>query len=283
MILATARPTAVVTLPSQHDTVVLAMDVSRSMLAEDVKPTRIVAAQEAARAFVAAQPRDTRVAIVTFAATASLVQPPTQNREDLLAAIDRFQLQRGTAVGSGIVVSLATLFPDAKIDLNSLGGNSGRRSAAASLDAPRAEAGATPDFKPVPPGSYPSGVIILLTDGQTTTGPDPLEAARLAADRGVRVFTVGIGTVDGEILRSEGWSMRVRLDEASLKAIADTTRGEYYYAGNAPDLKKVYQTLNTKLVMETRETEVGALFSAAAALFALAAAGLSVLWFHRIF
>jgi Ca-activated chloride channel family protein len=283
MIVATARPTAVVTLPSQHDTVVLAMDVSRSMLAEDVKPNRIVAAQEAARAFVAGQPHDTRVAIVTFAATASLVQPPTQNREDLLAAIDRFQLQRGTAVGSGIVVSLATLFPDARIDLNSLSGNSGgRRSAAASLDAPRTDA-AAPDFKPVPPGSYPSGVIILLTDGQTTTGPDPLDAARLAADRGVRVFTVGIGTVDGEILRSEGWSMRVRLDEASLKAIADTTRGEYYYAGNAPDLKKVYQTLNTKLVMETRETEIGALFSAAAAVLTVLAAGLSVLWFHRVF
>ncbi len=139
-----------------------------------------------------------------------------------------------------------------------------------------------PDFTPVPPGSYPSGVIILLTDGQTTTGPDPLEAARLAADRGVRVFTVGIGTVDGEILRSEGWAMRVRLDEASLKSIAEATRGEYYYAGNAPDLKKVYQTLNTKLVMETKETEVGALFSAAAALFAVAAAGLSMLWFQRI-
>ena len=125
-------------------------------------------------------------------------------------------------------------------------------------------------------------MIILLTDGQTTTGPDPLEAARLAADRGVRVFTVGFGTADGEILRSEGWSMRVRLDEASLKAIAEMTRGEYFYAGNAADLKKVYQTLNTKLVMETRETEIGALFSAAAALFALAAAGLSMLWFQRI-
>ncbi len=131
MIVAVARPTTVLTLPSQHDTVVLAMDVSRSMLAEDVKPTRMAAAQEAARAFVAAQPRDTRIAIVTFAATASLVQPPTQNREDLLAAIDRFQLQRGTAVGSGIVVSLATLFPDARIDINSLGGGGGGAAAAA--------------------------------------------------------------------------------------------------------------------------------------------------------
>ena len=277
MLLAVARPAAVVTLPSQHDTVILTMDVSRSMLAEDVKPNRIVAAQEAARAFVAAQPRQTRVGIVSFAATASLVQPPTQNREDLLAAIERFQLQRGTAVGSGIVVSLATLFPGAGIDVNNLGS---KRGGAAAIDAPRA--GAVPDFKPVPPGSNPSAVIILLTDGQTTTGPDPLEAARLAAERGVRVFTVGIGTVDGEILRSEGWSMRVRLDEASLKAIANITHGEYFYAGNAPDLKKVYQTLNAKLVMETKETEITALFAAAAALFAVVAAGLSVWWFQRV-
>ena len=286
MILAMARPTAVITLPSQHDTVVLAMDVSRSMLAEDVKPTRIVAAQEAARTFVAAQPRNTRIAIVTFAGTASLVQPPTQSREDLLAAIDRFQLQRATAVGSAIIVSLATLFPEAKIDINSVGSSggagSGRRGGGMSLDAQRPDGAAVPDFKPVPPGSYPSGVIILLTDGQTTTGPDPLEAARMAADRGVRIFTVGIGTVDGEILRSEGWSMRVRLDEASLKSIAETTRGEYYYAGSAPDLKKVYQTLNTKLVMETKETEVGALFAAAAALVTLLAAGLSMWWFQRV-
>ena len=286
MLLAVARPTAVVTLPSEHDTVMLAMDVSRSMLAEDVKPNRIVAAQEAARTFIAAQPRQTRVGIVSFAATASLVQPPTQNREDLLAAIDRFQLQRGTAVGSGIVVSLATLFPNAGIDVNTFaakrGSSGGSRSGAAAIDAPRADAAATPDFKPVPPGSNPSAVIILLTDGQTTTGPDPLEAARLAADRGVRVFTVGIGTVDGEILRSEGWSMRVRLDEASLKAIADTTRGEYYYAGNALDLKKVYQMLNAKLVLETKETEITALFAAAAAVFAVLAAGLSVWWFQRV-
>ena len=284
MLLAVARPAAVVTLPSQHDTVMLAMDVSRSMLAEDVKPNRIVAAQEAARTFVAAQPRQTRVGIVSFAATASLVQPPTQNREDLLAAIDRFQLQRGTAVGSGIVVSLATLFPNAGIDVNTFAAKRGSSSGsgAAAIDAPRPNASAVPDFKPVPPGSNPSAVIILLTDGQTTTGPDPLEAARLAADRGVRVFTVGIGTVDGEILRSEGWSMRVRLDEASLKAIADTTRGEYYYAGNALDLKKVYQMLNAKLVLETKETEITALFAAAAAAFAVLAAGLSVWWFQRV-
>ena len=281
-LVAIARPTAVVTLPSQHDLVVLAMDISRSMLAEDVKPNRITAAQEAARAFIAEQPRNTRVAIVSFAGTAQLVQPPTHNKEDLLAAIDRFQLQRATAIGSAIVVSLSTIFPDAGIDLASVNARRGGGGGAMSLDRPPLNDGAKAPFKPVPAGSYPSAVIILLTDGQTTTGPDPIEAARLAADRGVRIYTVGIGTADGEILRTEGWSMRVRLDEESLKTIANLTRGEYYYAGSAPDLTKVYQMLNAKLVFEKRETEITALFTAAAAALTTLAALLSLLWFHRV-
>jgi len=277
LVVAVARPTAVMTLPSQHDLVVLAMDISRSMLAEDVKPNRITAAQAAARQFIADQPRNTRIAIVSFAGTAQVVQSPTHNREDLLAAIDRFQLQRATAIGSAIVVSLATVFPDAGIDLAAVGQKRGSMS----LDQQPAAPGKTP-FKPVPPGSYGSAVIILLTDGQTTAGVDPIEAARMAAERGVRIFTVGIGTTDGEILRTEGWSMRVRLDEESLKTIANITRGEYYYAGNALDLKKIYQSLNAKLVFETRETEVTAMFSAVAALFAALAGLLSLLWFNRI-
>lgn len=280
-IVAIARPTAVVTLPSQHDLVVLAMDISRSMLAEDVKPNRITAAQEAARTFIAEQPRNTRVAIVSFAGTAQLVQPPTHNKDDLLAAIDRFQLQRATAIGSAIIVSLSTIFPDAGIDLQSYSARRGG-AGAMSLDRQPLNDGAKAPFKPVPPGSYPSAVVILLTDGQTTTGPDPIEAARMAAERGVRIYTVGIGTADGEILRTEGWSMRVRLDEESLKTIANLTRGEYYYAGSAPDLTKVYQMLNAKLVFEKRETEITAMFSAAAAALTLLAALLSLLWFHRV-
>ena len=134
----------------------------------------------------------------------------------------------------------------------------------------------------MPPGSYPSAVIILLTDGQRTTGPDPLEAAKLAADRGVRVFTVGIGTKEGEVIGFEGWSMRVRLDEDTLKQVANITQGEYFYAGTAVDLKKVYENLNSRLVLEKKETEVSALFAGAGALLALVAAALSVLWFHRI-
>lgn len=278
MFIAVARPTTVLTLPTQHDLVVMAMDVSLSMLAEDVQPNRIVAAQAAARAFIAEQPMRTRISIVAFAGTASVVQAPTNNRDDLLAAIDRFQLQRATAIGNAIMVSLATIFPEAKIDIGAV--NSTRRGGGVPppIDAPPDG----PAFKPVPPGSYPSAVIILLTDGQTTTGVDAIEAAKMAADRGVRIYTVGIGTKEGEILRTEGWSMRVRLDEESLKTISFLTRGEYFYAGTAMDLKKVYASLNTRFTLEKRQTEISALFAAAAALFAVLAAGLSVLWFNRI-
>ena len=280
MLVAIARPAAIVTLPSQHETVILAMDVSGSMRATDVKPSRIAAAQEAARAFVAEQPKTTRIGVVSFAATASVVQSPTHSREDILAAIDRFQLQRGTAVGSGILVALKMIFPDAEFDLRS---SNPRREAtkAAALDAARSGEKAAPP-RPVEAGSYASAAIIVLTDGQTTTGPDPIESSRMAADRGVRVYTVGIGTPNGEILGAEGWSMRVRLDESSLKQIATITHGEYFYAGTASDLRKVYTSLNTKLFFEQKETEISALFAAGAAAIALLSALLSLLWFNRI-
>jgi len=284
MLVAVARPAAVVTLPSQHETVILAMDVSGSMRATDVKPNRLEAAQAAARAFVADVPRTTRVGIVSFAATASVVQPPTHAREDIAAAIDRFQLQRGTAVGSGLLVSLKTIFPDADFDLRLF--NPRRDAARDKSRSPLTDRTSTPatddKAKPVPPGSYTGAAIILLSDGATTTGPDPLEAASMAADRGVRVFTVGIGTVAGETISAEGWSMRVRLDEEALKRIALITRGEYFYAGTAAELKKVYESLNARMVMEKKETEITALFAAAAALVALIAASLSLLWFNRI-
>jgi Ca-activated chloride channel family protein len=283
LIFAMARPSAVVTLPTQHETVILAMDTSGSMRATDIEPSRIAAAQAAAKSFVADQPRRTRIAVVTFAGTAAVAQAPTDNREEILAAIDRFQLQRATAIGSGILISLKVIFPDAEFDLRS---SNPRRDP--TNDSPhgaplgQAREPVKPAFKPVPAGSYGSAVIILLTDGQSNVGPDPIESARMAADRGVRIYTVGFGTPEGESLRFEGWSMRVRLNEEALKKIAELTQGEYYYAGSAADLKKVYQTLSARLVFETRETEITALFSAAAAVLALLAALLSVLWYNRI-
>ena len=288
MLVAVARPAAVVTLPSQHETIILAMDVSGSMRAVDVHPNRLTAAQEAARAFINDQPHNVRIGIVSFAGTAAVVQPPTENREDLLAAIDRFTLQRGTAVGSGILVSLKTIFPDVEFDLgrsnprlNASDTGGGRRRGgprAGDSDKDKGKDGE----KPVAPGSYQSAAIILLTDGQTTTGPDPVEAAKMAADRGVRVYTVGIGTVAGEIIGAEGWSMRVRLDEEALKQIANITHGDYFYAGTATDLKKIYEGMNAKMVLKKQQTEITALVVAAAALFATLAAGLSLVWFNRV-
>ena len=269
LIVAIARPSAVMTLPSQHETVILAMDVSGSMRAADVEPNRLVAAQNAAKSFIADQPDSVRIGIVAFAGTATVAQAPTRNKEDLYAAIDRFQLQRATAIGSAIIVSLATLFPDGGYDVSAFSYGAEKRRP-------------PPSFKPVPPGSYGSAVIILLTDGQRTSGPDSLMAARLAAERGVRIFTVGVGTPEGKIVGFDGWSMHVRLDEETLRAIADLTRGDYFYAGNAVDLKKIYQTMNTRLVMETKKTEVGAFFSAAAAALVLVAGLLSLAWFNRI-
>jgi Ca-activated chloride channel family protein len=273
MIFAIARPQAVVTLPSQHEMIILAMDVSGSMRATDVEPNRLVAAQNAAKAFIAQTPENVMIGVVAFAGTATVAQAPTRNRDDVVAAIDRFQLQRATAIGSAIIVSLATIFPNDGYDVAAFmyGAENEQRN-----KPPR------PGQRIVPPGSYNNAVIILLTDGQRTTGPDSVAAARLAADRGVRIYTVGIGTVDGKIVGFEGWSMHVRLDEETLKTIADVTRGEYFYAGNAVDLKKVYETLRTKLVLETRKTEITALFSAAAALLALVSGFLSMLWFNRI-
>jgi Ca-activated chloride channel homolog len=274
LLIAAARPAAVITLPLQQKTIVLAMDVSGSMRATDVKPNRITAAQEAANTFVAELPRSVRVAVVSFAGTAAVVQTPTLSRDDVVAAIDRFQLQRGTATGSGIVLSLATIFPEAGIDLSQITG--------ARNMPPSPGDKARPDFTPVEPGSYSSAAIIMLTDGQRTTGPDPLDAAKMASERGVRVYTVGIGTKEGETIGFEGWSMRVRLDEDTLKNIADRTRADYFYAGTAEDLKKVYQSLSSRLVVEKKETEVSALFAALGALLVIMAAGLSVWWFGRV-
>ena len=278
MLFSAARPMAVITLPSTQQTVMLAMDVSGSMRATDVQPNRLVAAQNAAKSFLKELPRHVKVGIVAFAGSAQLAQLPTVNREDLVSAIDRFQLQRGTAIGNGIVMSLATLFPDAGIDMESM--QTGRdRQRGFAIDGEKKEKKA---FIPVAPGSYTSAAIIMLTDGQRTTGVDPIEAAKLAADRGVRIYTVGIGTVDGETIGFEGWSMRVRLDEETLKAIATRTNAEYFYAGTAADLKKVYDTLSTRLTVEKKETEISGLLALAAAALSLLSAGLSLLWFNRI-
>jgi Ca-activated chloride channel family protein len=275
LLLATARPMATITLPMAQRTIMLAMDVSGSMRAEDVQPNRLVASQEAAKAFVNNLPREVKVGVVSFAGTAAVVQAPTTSRDDVIAAIDRFQLQRGTATGSGIVLSLATLFPEDGIEIQHI---TGQRNMPGEIGKKKDDK----PFTPVAPGSYNSAAVIMLTDGQRTTGPDPLDAAKMAAERGIRVYTVGIGTTSGEVIGFEGWSMRVRLDEDTLKSISALTLGEYFYAGTAEDLKKVYESLSARMVVERKETELSAFFAGFGALLAVLAAGLSVWWFGRV-
>ena len=278
-LLAASRPLSVIPLLSSSATIILAIDVSLSMRATDVKPNRLVAAQEAAKAFLQELPPQIKVGIVTFAGSTQLVQPPTLNRESLVAAIDRFQMQRGTAVGNAIVVSLATLFPDEGIDLGEI--TFGPPSRGKSLDdkgqpAPK-------ERTPVAPGSYESAAIILLTDGRRTTGIDTEQATKMAADRGVRVYAVGLGTVDGSVPAYDSWTaIYMKLDEPSLRAVAQTTQGEYYYAGDAETLKSVYAKLSSRVQVEKKETELSALLALVAAGLSIAAATLSLLWFSQL-
>ena len=279
MMLAVARPMATVTLPTQQETIILAMDVSGSMRAKDVEPNRLEASQNAARAFVEQLPPKTRIGVVAFAGTASLVQPPTLSREDVLAAIDRFHLQRGTATGSAILVSLDALFPDQRIDVSGvIYGDESRHKGRSIDEANRAE---PKEFTPVPPGSYASAAIILLTDGRRTTGPDSLAAAQMAAQRGVRVYTVGFGTAEGSTVPIDGMSIYMRFDEETLKAIAGITQAEYFHATSAAELARIYEKLNARFVLDRKEIEVTALLSAVATLLALVAAALSLRWFRR--
>ena len=282
LLFAITRPSAVVMLPSRVETVMLAIDASGSMRATDVKPDRISAAQSAAKTFIDDQPGHVRIGVVAVAGAAAVVQPPTESREDLVQAIDRFQLQRGTALGSGLVISLATLLPQGAIDVEKLINTQGPPPPAGRELGAAAKPGS--DAKPVTPGSNTAAAIVLLSDGVSNIGPDPLKMAQVAADHGVRVFTVGIGTPEGTTLTANGWSMRVRLDEDTLKKIATTTGGEYFRAGTAPDLKKIYKVLSARLAFDKHiSTEVTALFVALGALFAMTGALLSLLWFNRIF
>lgn len=291
LVAAAARPVAVVTLPSLRDVVILALDVSNSMRADDLKPSRLAAARAAAREFIEAQPATTRIGLVAFAETALAVQRPTTDREPLLKALDRLEPQRGTAVGESILVSLQALFPKEQFELPSRAGSeAGRESRPLSPgDAaadPRPDGAASPrdPARPVAmtPGSETSAAIVLLTDGAATRGPDPVEAARLAAKRGVRVFTVGLGTLEGAVVQQDGVSMRIPLDEERLRKVADVTRARFFRAADADDLRAIYRDVSARLVMERRETEVGAPLVALAVLLALVAATLSLLDTKRI-
>lgn len=290
LLLASARPVTRITLPWSRSTVMLAMDVSLSMRVTDVLPTRMAAAQEAAKSFLLELPKGIEVGLVTFAASSQVVQPATRDRDAVAAAIDAFQMQMGTAVGNAIVVCLAELFPEHRLDVGEMtfgggyGGNLGRASEGRARGRSLDESAKPPPLQitPVPPGSYESAAIILLSDGRRTTGIDTLAAAKMAADRGVRIYAIGLGTVDGEASAADGMPIYLKLDEPTLREVARMTGGEYHYAGTAKELRSVYEKLGSRMQVQTRETEVSSLMALAAAVVALVAAVLSLRWFGRV-
>ncbi len=277
LLVAAARPVARVPLPWARSSILLAIDVSLSMRVTDVKPSRIVAAQDAAKLFLRELPKNIEVALVSFAGSSTVAQHSTLDRESVAASIDAFQMQLGTAIGDAIVVSLAELFPDDGIDLAEM--TYGSRPQARSLDD---KAKPPPkQITPVAPGSYGSAAIILLSDGRRTSGIDTLTAAKMAADRGVRIYVVGLGTVDGDTSTPDGMAIYMKLDEPTLREVARMTGGEYFHAGTAETLRTVYQNLGSRVVVLTRETELTGLVTLLSAIVALAAAVLSMLWFGR--
>jgi Ca-activated chloride channel homolog len=278
LLFAAARPVAQVPLPWARASIMLAMDVSLSMRVTDVKPSRMEAAQAAAKLFLRELPKNIEVGLVTFAGSSQVAQRATLDRESLVTAIDAFQMQMHTAVGNAIVLCLAELFPDQGIDVGEITFGSSRRQGRSLDDKAKPP---PQQIAPVAPGSYHSAAIILLTDGRRTTGIDTLEAAKMAADRGVRIYVVGLGTT-GDAATPEGMPIYMQLDEPTLREVARMTGGEYHHAGTAETLRSVYENLGSRVQVQTRETELTGLLALISAMLALAAAGLSVLWFGRI-
>lgn len=274
LLLTVARPQAALVLPARIETIILAVDMSGSMRATDLEPTRLVAAQAAAKAFVDAQPRHVKVGVVGIAASAALVQSPTENREDIVNSIQRLEPQRGTALGSGLVIALDAALPQARIDVEEF------------INPPKGKPEPPPlklEEREMTAGSNTAAAIVLLSDGQSNVGPDPMKAAGLAAQYGVRVYTVGMGTSEGTTVSADGWQMRVRLDEEKLQQVARVTEGEYFRAADAKELKRIYGALSAKLGFEKQQpTEITAVFAGIGALLAALGAALSMLWFNRV-
>ncbi|QYY28476.1 MULTISPECIES: VWA domain-containing protein [Cupriavidus] len=280
LIFAIARPQAVMTLPSRIKTVILVIDLSGSMRAQDVRPSRIRAAQQAARVLLDAQPAGVSVGVVAMAGTAALAQAPSHSKDDVATAIEGLKPQGGTALGNGLLIALTTLLPQTTNDAERLmnGGDVAQPGKPG-----KAAPGELDNGEPVRPGSYASGAIVLFSDGESNSGPGAVQAAQLAATYGVRVYTVGVGTTEGVVLSADGWSARVRLDEKVLKQVADTTGAEYFRLEDTAALKKVYRALNTRLAFDKRDqVEVTAFFAAIGALLAACAGLLSLWWFGRV-
>ena len=263
-----ARPQATVNVPRIEGTVMLTFDVSGSMAATDFQPTRIEAAKAAAQQFVENQPSGVSIGVVVFSDGGISVQPPTDNRGETFDTINRLVPRRGTSIGNGILVALNAIVVDAG-DPPILSTNNFA-----------ADPAVTP--MPSPQGWYPSAVIVLLTDGENNQEPDPLMAADLAADLGVRVYTVGIGSPEGTTIEVEGFTVHTALDELMLQYIAATTGGVYYNAGNEEQLRQIYDDLEPKLSVKPEDIEMTSLFAGLGMIVFLIGGMLSLLWFGHV-
>lgn len=256
-----ARPEVVVDLPRVEGTVILAFDVSNSMAADDLEPSRMEAAKSAARTFVEDQPLSIQIGVVAFSNGGLLVQPPTNVQADVLAAIDRLSPDGGTSLGQGVFTALNAIAGEPiALDEDTLDG----------------------DLQSVDIGQFGSAVIVLLTDGENTERPDPLDVSQLAANAGVRIFPIGIGSPDGTVVEIEGFSVATVLDEALLQEIAGLTNGAYFYAEDEADLQEIYDTIDLQLTIRGDKMEITAIVAGVSLLLLLIAGALSMLWFGRV-
>jgi Ca-activated chloride channel family protein len=270
MVVALARPQGVVSLPRQEGTVILAFDVSGSMAADDLKPTRIAAAKAAAIDFVQQQPSSVAIGVVAFSDSGLSVQAPTNDQASVLSAINRLAPERGTSLGEGIRASLQAI-------------SLAESPPAQNYYSDRTPAPApTPTPTPVPAGTHTSAVIVLLSDGENNESPDPATVAQAAADQGIRIFTVGLGSPAGTTVNLNGFQVHTQLNEPLLQQIADTTQGSYFRAEDAAQLHSIYANLDTRLIVEPQKIEVTSLFAGAGILLLAAGGMTSLLWLGRL-
>ena len=248
LLAAIARPQLELSLPMRVDRLMIVMDISGSMRADDVKPSRFDAAKQSVLEMIDQQPAALRVGLVTVAATATLVQAPTTDRDALLTTLNEISLQTGSALGSGVLIGLAELLPSAGIDVQAI--------LNASLNPENQARGPAWTPNPVlirPPGSNQTVAMLLLSDGESNMGPNVLQMAELAAQFGVRIYTVGVGTRQGAVVRAEGIAQRVRLDQTLLAQIAQTTVGTYHEGASRDELRAIYDAIQTSVQFERKQ------------------------------
>jgi Ca-activated chloride channel family protein len=276
MVFAMARPKGVVDNANDTGTVILAIDVSGSMWADDVQPNRMEATKKAAKEFIDKQPKGVQVGIVSFTNIAFLSQAPTKDKNAVKKAIDRLQPQMGTNIGDGLLAALDAIYEAA--DQTRPGAN----------QPPQAISPLSPQPSPTPAtGSSAekpnfAATIVLLSDGQSNTGTPPLKAAEQAVAAGIKVNTIGIGTPEGGIVRVQGQRVFTKLDEPTLQAIADATGGKYLNAQTEKDLSKIYTDLARERHTEPEERDLTYYLTGIGLLFSLVAGGFSLWWFNRL-